>query len=314
MKKEKSILQLFPSELRPYFEAVSAGYADLSEIRIRAGRPVMIRRRGKEYYLTIKGEEKLAVANGYEEALCPTAGQVDNMFSYLCQYSPYAYGEALKQGFLTVSGGHRIGVAGQIVRTSEGISSIRNIRFLNIRISHEVKGVAQQFVPGLYEEDKIHNCLIIAPPGLGKTTMLRDLVRLISDGDKFHRGCGVAVVDERSEIAGCFQGEPQNDVGMRTDVLDACPKAFGMEMMLRSMSPEVIAVDEIALSEDVETLLLLLNCGVRVMATVHGETLARVKEKPYLAPLFATAYFKRFLLIKGRGEASLYDEKGEVLI
>ncbi len=315
MKKEKSILQLFPGSLRDYFEEVSARHEDLSEIRIRAGRPVMIRRRGTEYYLTVKREEKLAKGNRMQDALCLETGQVDNMFSYLCQYSPYAYGEALKQGFLTVSGGHRIGVAGQVIRTSEGISGIRNIRFLNIRISHEIKEVARPFVPHLYEEGagKIHNCLIIAPPGCGKTTMLRDMIRLISDGDKEHRGCQVSIVDERSEIAGCFQGEPQNDVGMRTDVLDACPKAFGMEMMLRSMAPEVIAVDEIALFEDVETLLLLLNCGVRVIATIHGESLSEVQEKPYLAPLFATAYFKRFLLIKERGSARLYNEKGEVM-
>ncbi len=316
MKKEKSILQLFPSSLRGYFESVSARYDDLAEIRIRAGRPVMIHRRGEEFYLTVTGEEKLAVGNCVEGALCLDSGQVDNMFSYLCQYSPYAYGEALKQGFVTVSGGHRVGVAGQVIRTSDGISGIRNIRFLNIRISHEIKGVAEAFVSLLYESgtNKIHNCLIIAPPGLGKTTLLRDLVRLISDGSARHKGCQVSVVDERSEIAGCFQGEPQSDVGMRTDVLDACPKAYGMEMMLRSMAPEVLAVDEIALREDVETLLLLLHCGVRVLATVHGESFEEVREKPYLKPLFETAYFKRFLIIKGKGDVGLYNEKGEVML
>lgn len=337
MKKEKSILQLFPGSLRGYFEHVSKQYEDLAEIRIRAGRPVMIHRRGQEYYLTMSGQEKLAEGNlaphmsdamgafgaedvsrpeptaRPEKAFCPESAQVDNMFSYLCQYSPYAYGEALKQGFLTVSGGHRVGVAGQVIRTSDGIGGIRNIRFLNIRISHEIKGVAKPFVPLLYESasDKIHNCLVIAPPGMGKTTMLRDMVRLISDGSAQHRGCKVSVVDERSEIAGCFQGEPQNDVGMRTDVLDACPKALGMEMMLRSMAPDVIAVDEIALAEDVDTLLLLLHCGVRVLATIHGESTKEVMEKPYLAPLFETSYFKRFLLIRGRGRAQLYNEKGE---
>ena len=276
----------------------------------------MIYRHGKEYYLTSVGEEKLAEGNAFSDAICLETGQVDNIFSYLCQYSPYAYGEALKQGFLTVSGGHRVGVAGQAIRTADGISGIRNIRFLNIRISHEVKGVATPFLPFLYEEgtDKIHNCLIIAPPGMGKTTMLRDVVRQISDGSRERRGCVVSVVDERSEIAGCFMGEPQSDVGMRTDVLDACPKAFGMEMMLRSMAPEVIAVDEIATKEDVETLLLLLHCGVRVMATIHGDSPEELMEKPYLQPLLTATYFKRFLLIKEKYSAHLYDEKGEVII
>ena len=276
----------------------------------------MIYRRREEFYLTLSGEEKLAEGNSWEDALCLDGGQVEHVFSYLCQYSPYAYGEALKQGFLTVSGGHRVGVAGQVIRTSDGIGGIRNVRFLNIRVSHEMKGVALPYVRRLYEEEtgNIHNCLIIAPPGLGKTTLLRDLVRLVSNGGDGYRGVRVAVVDERSEIAGAFQGEPQNDIGMRTDVLDACPKAFGMEMMLRSMSPEVLAVDEIALSEDVETLLLLLHCGVRVMATVHGDSFARVRGKPYLAPLFETTYFKRFILIREKGKAGIYNEKGEEML
>ncbi len=316
VKKEKSILQLFPGQMRPYFEQVSGRHEDLEEIRIRVGKPVIIHRCGREYYLTEKGEEKLAEGNLWEDALCFAGGQVDHMFSYLCQYSPYAYSEALKQGFLTVAGGHRVGVAGQVIRTSEGIGGIRNVRFLNIRISHEVKGVAEPVAAHLYEERTgiIHNCLIVAPPGLGKTTLLRDLVRVVSNGNEICKGLRVAVVDERSEIAGCFQGEPQNDVGPRTDVLDGCPKAFGMEMMLRSMSPEVLAVDEIALSEDVETLLLLLNCGVRVIATVHGESFARVMEKPFLKPLFETTYFKRFLLMKEKGKVEIFNEKGERML
>lgn len=316
MKKEKSILQLFPSNLRAYFETVAEQYEDLSEIRIRAARPVVIRRRGKEYYLTPGGEEKETGQNEWMNSFCMEAGQVDQMFSYLCQYSPYAYGEAIKQGFLTVAGGHRIGVAGQVVRTSDGIGGIRNIRFINIRISHEIKGVATEFIPFLFDRKtkKIENCLIVAPPGCGKTTMLRDMIRQISDGDRDRKGCGVAVVDERSEIAGCFMGEPQNDVGVRTDVLDACPKAIGMEMMLRSMSPEVLAIDEIATKKDVETLLLLLHCGVNVLATVHGNSVKEIREKPYLEPLFASVYFKRFLVIKTDQRARLYDEKGEVLV
>ncbi len=315
MKKEKSILQLFPGGLREYFESVAARHEDLTEIRIRTSRPVIIRRRGKEFYLTKNGMEKLAVGNCFADAFCPGTAQVDNMFSYLCQYSPYAHSEALKQGFLTVSGGHRIGVAGQVFRTSDGIGGIRNIRFLNVRISHEIRDVAKPYVPYLYEKNggKIQNCLVISPPGRGKTTMLRDLVRLISDGDAKREGCQVSIVDERSEIAGCFQGEPQNDVGIRTDVLDACPKAFGMEMMLRAMAPEVLAVDEIALAQDVEALLLLLHCGVRILATVHGETMEEVMGKPYLRPLFETNYFQRFMVLEEKGKVRLFNEKGEVV-
>lgn len=316
MKKSNSIQQLFPGALRGYFAYTCAHCEDLAEIRIRAGKPVLIRRGGREFYLMDDGTEKLATGNKFEDSLRFDVGQVDNIFVHLCRYSPYAYGEELRHGFLTVAGGHRIGVAGQTVITQDGISVIRNIRFLNIRIAHEIRQVASPYMPYLYEEgaDKIHSCLIIAPPGMGKTTVLRDMVRQVSDGGDHRRGCSVSVVDERSEIAGCFMGEPQNDVGIRTDVMDACPKGYGMEMMLRAMAPDVIAVDEIALADDVRTLLMLLHCGVRVIATVHGESMQEVMQKPYLGPLFETTYFRRFLVLKGKGEGIMYNEKGERLI
>ncbi len=316
MKGGKTILQLFPQTLRKYMEETTEKYATLSEIRIRADRPVLIYRSNQEYYLDKRGREVLVCANLFTEALCLDAGQVEDIFVHLCRYSPYAYSEDLRQGFLTVTGGHRIGVAGQMVKTENGITGIRNVKSLNIRISHEIKGVADRVIPYVHdrEGESVYSCLIVAPPGKGKTTMLRDMVRQISDGNNRIKGCTVAVVDERSEIAGCFLGEPQNDVGIRTDVLDACPKVHGMEMVLRSMAPKVIAVDEIATNQDVEALLLLMNCGIRVFATIHGEDMQEMKEKPFLRPLLESGYFKRFVVMCKMGEVKMYDEKGACLM
>ena len=153
---------------------------------------------------------------------------------------------------------------------------------------------------------------------MGKTTLLRDLIRQLSDGfvldSRKIQGYTVGVVDERSEIAGCFLGEPQNDVGMRTDVLDNCPKDAGMEMLLRSMAPQILAVDEIATERDVQTLQKAMHCGTKVLATVHGTSFAELEKKPFLQPILHMQEFTRFIVLKGQGTSLVYNEKGEQLL
>lgn len=314
MQKTTSILQMFPQKLRLYFEQATE-YEDLAEIRIRCRQPVMLRRGRKEYYLAADGtmqEERP------KECLVFNVGQVESIFVHLCQYSPYAYGEELRQGFITVAGGHRIGVSGQVLSENKSIRSIRNIRFLNMRISHEVKGAADAVLPFIMHKDMPCNTMLIAGPGMGKTTLLRDLIRQLSDGfvldSRKIQGYTVGVVDERSEIAGCFLGEPQNDVGMRTDVLDNCPKDAGMEMLLRSMAPQILAVDEIATERDVQTLQKAMHCGTKVLATVHGTSFAELEKKPFLQPLLHMQEFTRFIVLKGQGTSLVYNEKGEQLL
>lgn len=290
----ENLLQLFPVESRSFWGQALRDEKQLQEIRLRTDRPVIVTGRDGEHFLDEKGnytrDSRMAHLAEEKELL--------QLLQHICHYSLYAYEDELCQGFITVAGGHRVGIAGQVVMEGERIRTIKHISCLNIRIAHQIRGAADSVLPRLYQNGELLNTLIISPPGCGKTTMLRDLVRQVSDGNPYGEGRCVGLVDERSEIAGCFQGKPQNDVGMRTDVLDACPKAIGMMLLLRSMSPKVIAVDEIGSIRDMEALHMACGCGCRILATVHGEGIEDVARKEGMAGLLRERLFDRFLILK----------------
>lgn len=295
MKKETSIIQLFPDVYRELFRETVLHAESLNEIRLRAEKPVIIVLNGEEYFLTKYG------AFTREAGIAETIGQqgLDMILNHICSYSIYAYEDEIRQGFLTVQGGHRIGVSGHAIMRTEGeIKNMKYISFLNIRISHQILGAADSVLPFLYENKKICNTLLISMPGIGKTTLLRDIVRQVSDGNDYASGMTVGVVDERSELAGCFKGVAQNDLGIRTDVLDACPKALGMMLLLRSMAPKVIAVDEIGGKQDEEMIRQVTRCGVHVLATIHGSGMEDLKNSAMGKSLMEEKIFERYIVLE----------------
>ena len=270
------IVKIFPVHIREAL-ANDTWKAGLEEIRVRVGSPLEFIYGGESRYLPEhKGVCILPSACGYESGYRMTPEDLREMLNYISDYSLYAYSEEVKEGYLTIEGGHRIGMAGQVVKKDGKVTGLSHITFLNVRIAHEKRGCADDILPHIRRSDGIYNTLMLSPPGIGKTTFLRDLIRQLSAGDAGTPGMKVGVVDERSEIAACHLGIPQNDLGPRTDVLDNCPKEHGIHMLLRSMSPQIIAVDELGLPEDFAAVADCARCGVSILGTIHAGSVLEV--------------------------------------
>lgn len=314
MYKQESIQALFPDSLLPYFKNVIKDYVQVKELRIRRNGPVQILKENRSLYLTENG--------GYTENAIQgvrlTEREFTELFSHICRHSIYAFEEELSRGYISVEGGHRIGVVGQTVWNGKEVKGMKYFTALNIRIAHEIKGVADKLLPHIYAGDELKSTLIISPPGSGKTTLLRDLVRKISNGSREHEPMNISLIDERSEIASCYLGMPQNDVGMHTDILDACPKAVGMLMTLRTMAPQVIAVDELGGEEDYHAMQQAFYLGCKMLATVHGNSYNTLLSNPHMKNMLGHGRFERIIILKGRpGNNSILqicNEKGEIIL
>ena len=290
MSNTNTIINVLPKNFRKYLDIINMD--GVEEIRLRTGKNAIL------YFGTSKGE----LVTDY----VVTGDDIKETLEYISTFSLYAYEEDIKEGFITIKGGHRVGLAGKIVKENGKIKSISNISSINIRVSHQIYGCSQVVMPHIVQEDTVHNTIIISPPGAGKTTLLRDILRQLSDIYKKK----VALVDERSEIASCYKGVPQNDIGMRTDVYDCCPKRDGLMLMIRVMSPQVVAVDEIGGTGDMQAIREASSCGCNIITTIHGETVEDVLSKSYMEDCIRDRLFKRYIFIKNGDsrEFEIYDE------
>lgn len=302
----EQIQNLFAGNIRQLLMEADLDYDKLYEIRLRVGRPLFLTYDGGECFLKRKETEPYLV----------TAEDLKETLEYVSGYSLYAYEEEVRQGFLSVQGGHRVGVTGKVILNGNQIQGMKYISCINVRLAHQIKGCADPVMPYIQKKDWVAHTLIISPPRCGKTTLLRDIIRQISNGREGVPGMTVGVVDERSELAGCYQGIPQNDLGIRTDILDGCPKAEGMQMLLRSMSPSVVAVDELGGVEDFKAVEAVINCGCKLIATSHGSSLEDIARQPLFQKLLDMQVFERFILLGRQDRAGevegIFDGKGRL--
>lgn len=267
----------------------------LEEIRVRINKPVEL----------ITGD---SITFGDKKV---TGDDMEELLNYLTDYSWFNLASQIRQGFFTIRGGHRVGVVGRAGIYDERIESINDISGVNIRVAHEYKNCAREIMPYIRKTDDIYDTVFVSPPGVGKTTYLRDAIRIIAGGCDGNRAMKVAVVDERSEIAACYRGVPQNDLGGRCDVLDNCPKAKGMRILLRAMSPQIIAVDELGGTEDERAVDLSRKSGVRILGTIHAKEFTELCDKGM------TNLAERFVFLKkgeqGKRSFCVYDNRGNMV-
>lgn len=268
----------------------------LEEIRLRVNKPLMVFGKQKDYFVDINGNITLSPMNSYYVS----RENIEKTLQFASDYSIYSVEDELKNGYITIRGGHRIGVVGKTLLDANGIRTLKDFSGLNIRVSREKLGIACKVLPHIINsKGEFLNTLIVSPPQCGKTTLLRDIIRMVSEGVAHmnFRGLKVGVVDERSELGACFQGIPQNDLGPRTDILDCCPKAEGMIMLIRAMSPQVIATDEIGRVEDSIAIEEAMMAGIKLITTVHGRSLENILSKNIIGKLVKDGVFERIVFL-----------------
>lgn len=302
MQEDTGLWGLLVADLQ---RALGAGPDELTgvqEIRLRLGQKVRVRRADGERTLLLEWDEALMQAQ----------------LMRFTENSLYAYEEQMRQGFVTLPGGHRVGLCGRAWYSAGQMAGLREISSMNVRVARAVAGVARAFWPMVVGGGRVRRCLIAAGPGVGKTTLLRDLARGLAEGTAGIRPQNVGIADERQEIAAAYMGRAMLPVGARCDVISGCGKAEALVMLLRCMAPDVLVTDEIGTAADACALRDALNCGVAVLASAHAADYAELLGRPALAELLLAGYFERVILVERRGGALLpravYDENGERML
>ena len=291
MEKQRisEVLPYLPNRVRFLItELIGAEWIEIEEIRIRTDAPLTIGIWGESCFVTPAG----GITNHESDAYKTTAEEVQTAFNAICENSVYAHLEELRSGFITIKGGHRVGICGKAVCEGGRIKTFKEISSLNFRIAHQIIGIADGIIDGIIKDGEVVSTLIISPPQMGKTTLLRDIMRQVSN-----RGFKCGVADDRGELAAMYCAAPSNLVGAQTDVIDGAPKAEAIEMLLRTMSPKVIISDEIVSEKDVAALRKASGAGVAIIATAHGSSVEEVMRRNVLLPIFKDKIFAQAIFI-----------------
>ncbi len=266
---------------------------------------------GKLEEIRLRGNKPLSLKFGQEQEITDyivSQQEILQAFEKICESSIYSYRKQICDGYITIRGGNRVGIVGSAVVDNGQVININYISSLNFRIASQRIGCSNKVIEDIIdnENDNIYNTLIVSPPGCGKTTLLRDIIRNISNGIKVigFSGKTVGVVDERGEIAAMYKGIPQNDIGIRTDVIDNMPRPEAMRILVRSMAPDVIACDEIGSVEDIKAINYAMCSGVKGIFTVHGKDLEEINRNTELSKLLKNNVFERIIILnpKKKGE------------
>lgn len=293
------IINSLSNNLREKIKKVS-GNISIEEIRLRNQKPLILNANNKDYFLnTYSNKLDLEMDNPY----IVTKEDIEQTFQIICKYSIHSFMDDIKKGFITLQGGHRVGLVGKAIVEEGQVKNIKHISSLNIRVSREIIGCSDKLMSHIVRADnRVNNTLIISPPQCGKTTLIRDIVRNISNGNEEYgfKGIKVALIDERNEISGSYLGTPQMDIGIRTDIIETCPKDLGIVMLLRSMSPNLIVTDEIGNSEEIRALYTALNGGVNLITTVHGDSIEDIRNRKELSSLLDKELFKKVIILSAK--------------
>ncbi|MBM6828088.1 stage III sporulation protein AA [Anaerotignum lactatifermentans] len=283
------------------------GSDQIQEVRLRNGQPLWVRAGGRGFFPDAAGNAVLP-----EQGKIISKRDIKVTVSKLSAYSLYAFEEELCRGFLTIEGGHRVGFCGKAVMEGGRIKTLHQISSLNIRVARQVFGCAEKILPFVQEGDRFLSSVLISPPGCGKTTLLREMIRCLS-----RSGITIGVADERGEIAGMRDGLAQMELGPCTDIMYGCPKAQAMEMLLRSMSPEIIAADELGREEEYEAVEAMVHGGVEILCTMHGSSMEDILRRKLPCHMARQGMLKRYIFLsadRGAGIVErILDERGTVL-
>ena len=283
------VIRYFPIDiyniLKNIFEDNKIIRENIEEIRIRVQKPIILKLRYEDVILNHIVEQR----------------EILQTLEKICENSIYAYKNQICEGFITVKGGHRVGITGTAVEENGKIINLKYVTSLNFRIARQVLNCSNKIIKEILdlENHTIFTTLIVSPPGKGKTTILRDTIRRISNGmeNLNFKGKTCGVVDERGEIAAMYKGIPQNDVGMRTDVIENVSKYKGMKILIRTMAPEVIACDEIGSKEDVEAIKEATTAGIKGIFTMHGRNIEDVKNNKDIYELIENKQIEKIVFI-----------------